>query len=547
MIKAGLIDEEQLKAALKRQRVEGGFLGSALLKMGFISDHAFLKVVSEQIGVEAIYLDRVRIPSSVISLIPEQYVKSQKVIPIAQDGNILTVASANPLDFAVESELSQLLGVKIKLVLAIESDIENAIHNYYEAYSKTDREHINQPEPDITSKSVGDSPAYSVDKVVAFVNRILSEALDQEATDIHFEPYEDEFVVRYRIDGLLKDANIRAGAKNFQSAIISRVKILSKLNIAEQRLPQDGRIQATIQGKNLDFRVSTYPTPYGESIVIRLLGSGQIRTFEALGFAEKDLEKFEQHIKRPYGIILLTGPTGSGKSTTLYAALNRVNNNDKKIITLEDPIEYQIKGVTQSQIHTKIGHTFATGLRAMLRHDPDIMMVGEIRDRETADISVRLALTGHLVFSTLHTNDAPSTIIRLQNMGIESFLLSSSIKCMIAQRLVRLICESCKEKMVINDHFKMLAERSGVNLQHQYRGAGCSKCNQIGYKGRTTIYEIAEMTPGLQDLIHSNRPHIALRDACIKDGMVTLQACGWRKIDEGVTTPEEVMRVTAED
>ena len=383
--------------------------------------------------------------------------------------------------------------------------------------------------------------------VVKFVNQILLQAVQDRATDIHFEPYEKDFSIRFRIDGLLHDVRFPPSIKNFQAAIISRIKIMASLDIAEKRLPQDGRIKIRVQEKELDLRVSILPTPFGESVNIRLLSSSTFFDLGNLGLSKRDQEILERIIQKPHGIVFVTGPTGSGKTTTLYACLTKINRTERKIITIEDPIEYQMKGITQVQIQSKIGLTFAHGLRTMLRHDPDVMMVGEVRDSETAEITIRIALTGHLVFSTLHTNDAVGAVARLIDMGIEPYLISASLECLMAQRLVRVICPHCKKKVPLEEgflnqkEFRDLAPTATVHV-----GSGCEVCKHTGYLGRTAIYEIVAIDESLRQLISLGAPTTEIKQKALQNGMRTLRQDGWEKVLQGVTTPQEVIRVTQE-
>jgi len=379
--------------------------------------------------------------------------------------------------------------------------------------------------------------------IIKFVNQILQQAYYDRATDIHIEPFENDLIVRYRIDGILYDATIPPTIKYFESAIISRIKIMANLNIAERRLPQDGRINIKVGNDDLDLRVSILPTPYGESVVIRLLTNKMLYSLKELGLSQSDLTILEEMIKKPHGIILVTGPTGSGKTTTLYACLSKINNKELKILTIEDPIEYHLNGITQIQVHPKIGLTFAAGLRSMLRHDPDVMMVGEVRDLETAEITIRVSLTGHLVFSTLHTNDAAGATTRLLDMGIEPYLVASSVECIIAQRLVRLICPECKHP--INDKKAIARLGGGISEDAQiYEGKGCDKCKFTGFRGRTAIYEFIMMNDEIRHLVLNHASADQIKKKAVAMGMVTLRQDGINKVLKGITTVGEVMRVS---
>ncbi|MBU1852459.1 MAG: Flp pilus assembly complex ATPase component TadA, partial [Candidatus Omnitrophica bacterium] len=384
--------------------------------------------------------------------------------------------------------------------------------------------------------------------IIKFVNQILVQAVREKATDIHIEPYEDEMKVRYRVDGVLYDISIPQDIKYFQSAIVSRLKIMSNLDIAERRLPQDGRVKIRVGDEELDLRISILPTQFGESVDVRLLSSKMLYSLGNLGLSSSDQKKLEGLIHKPHGIIFVTGPTGSGKTTTLYSCLSKINGKDKKIITIEDPIEYQLKGITQIQIHPRVGLNFATGLRSMLRHDPDIMMVGEVRDFETAEITIRVALTGHLVFSTLHTNDAAGGVTRLLDMGIEPYLVASSVECFIAQRLVRLICPQCKvEKKPDGEILRELGVEDDINSVLIYEGKGCEFCKFSSYKGRTAVYEFLPMSEEIREMVLHRSSSDQIKKKALGLGMHTLRMDGWKKIKQGLTTVSEVIRVTEED
>ncbi|TBR17928.1 hypothetical protein EPO66_01835, partial [bacterium] len=450
------------------------------------------------------------------------------------------------------------LGLEIEMVLAVSAEIFDGLKKYYgmaaemmekisvgvskdEAVSHRQDE---QAKVEDIEKLAGDA------SVIQLVNQIILEGWRKRATDIHVEPYRNGVNLRYRIDGILYDANVGPEIKNFLNAIISRIKIMSNLNIVERRLPQDGRAVVKVQNQILDLRISTIPTPFGESVVIRILPTHMLFSLEKLGLAKKDLQMFEALIQKPHGIIFVTGPTGSGKTTTLYASLSRINTRERKIITIEDPIEYEMSGITQIQVMSSIGLDFARGLRSILRHDPDVIMVGEVRDLETAEIAIRVALTGHLIFSTLHTNDAASGITRLIDIGVEPYLVSSSVEAFIAQRLIRLICPDCKhEDRSVPDELKQIIVHDlGLKNTSEikvFRGKGCAACNFTGFFGRTAIYEILLVDDELKDLIVKKAPANKLKKIAITKGMRTLRQDGWHKVISGATTPEEVMKVTS--
>ncbi|MFZ5801237.1 MAG: GspE/PulE family protein [Candidatus Omnitrophota bacterium] len=550
LIEKGIITKDQLEAALAAHKASGEFLGITLVKLGFVDENELLPVLSEQLGVDYVKLKELRIPAEVIQRVPARFALHYQLMPVKIEGNVLTIALANPLNVHTLDDVRLLTGLKVKALLSSERDILEAVKKYYGIGAETIEQMLDASmvKKEEARQIVEDIEADASDATVAkLVNQIFLEAYKDRATDIHIEPYEKELKVRYRIDGVLYDAKLPPTVKNFQSAIISRIKIMSGLNIAEKRLPQDGRIKVKVGDAELDLRVSILPTPFGESAVIRILSNAILYNLEELGLAQNDLKLLDELIKRPYGIIFVTGPTGSGKTTTLYSCLSRINKSDSKIITIEDPIEYMLSGITQIQVHPPIGLTFAQGLRSMLRHDPDIMMVGEVRDLETAEITIRVALTGHLVFSTLHTNDAPSSITRLLDMGVEPFLVSSSVQCFIAQRLVRLICPLCKAVAkpppeIIED-FGLSRDRDISNIT-VYEGKGCESCKFTGYHGRTAIYEFMLLNDELREMIVSRQPANQIRKKAVSQGMRTLRQDGWEKVLKGVTTIAEVLRVT---
>ncbi len=471
------------------------------------------------------------------------------LMPLGYRGNVLRVALPPPVEASLLDELRVVLRRDVSAESAPPEEIEKAIKEHYGIGAATLETLAGRDAASEESSAAvvadDDLEGARDASVVKLVNQIFLEAYQSRATDIHLEPYADEFHVRYRIDGILYDAKFSDSLKRHQSAVISRVKIMADLSIAEKRLPQDGRIRVRVEGKDLDMRVSTLPTPFGEGIVIRLLTSRQLLDLRHLGFAQEDLSTLESFLKLPHGVIFLTGPTGSGKTTTLYSFLSLLNTSEHKIITMEDPIEYQLKGITQVQVNPKIGLTFAAGLRSMLRHDPDIMMVGEVRDLETAEITIRVALTGHLVFSTLHTNDAASAATRLLDLGLEPYLVSSSVLCLIAQRLVRLVCDSCRRERPVTPE---LRAEFGIDPAAPagplFEGKGCEACKGTGFRGRTVIYEMLPITNDIRALVMSRAPANLIQEKAVAQGMKTLRRSGWEKVSRGLTTPEEVLRVT---
>ena len=554
LVQKGLITVEALERALLEQEKAQEFLGETLVKLGYVSQDELYKILSEQLGVSYVKIKDIQIDHSVIARIPAKFACHYGLVPIKSEGNVITVATANPLDIHTVDDIKLLLKKDIKTVLASKRDIAEAIKKYYGVGAET----IERIAPELAgdkfisvqSQETQDLVESADDaSIIKFVNQILLEAYRDRATDVHIEPYENELAVRYRIDGILHDTKVPPTAKKFQAAIISRIKIMANLDIAERRLPQDGRIKIKIGTDEVDLRVSILPTPFGESVVIRLLSSNVFLGLEKLGLLKKDQIILEEMIKKPHGIIFVTGPTGSGKTTTLYAALSKINDKEKNIITIEDPIEYQIKGITQIQVQPKINLTFANALRSMLRHDPDVMMVGEARDYETAEITIRVALTGHLVFSTIHTNDAAGGVTRLLDMGVEPYLVSSAVECFIAQRLVRVICGKCKHEFKPDKEMLRELGVSSLNLSKVkiYEGRGCEACKHTGYKGRTAIYEILVMSEPIRELVLKHASADQIKKKALSLGMRTLRQDGWEKIMTGITTPSEVIRVTQQE
>jgi len=554
LVQKGLITVSQLEHALKEQEKSGGLLGTTLIILGHIKEDELYAILSEQFGVEYVKLKNIKIPPSAIKEIPAKFATHYKLIPINFRKNTITIAMSNPMDIHTLDDLKLLLKKDVKTALASENDIALAIKKYYgvgaETIEKITPEASGRKLPNIHAEVTEDIVKSAEDaSIIKFVNQVLLEAYRDRATDVHIEPYGEELKIRYRIDGILYDTKVPPNIKNFQAAIISRIKIMSNLDIAERRLPQDGRIKIKIADDLVDLRVSIVPTPFGEAVVIRLLSTNIFYGLENLGLLKNDRDILEKMIAKPHGIIFVTGPTGSGKTTTLYAALSKINNKEKKILTIEDPIEYQINGITQIQVHPKIGLTFSQGLRTMLRHDPDIMMVGEVRDYETAEITIRVALTGHLVFSTLHTNDAAGGVTRLIDMGVEPFLVASSVVAFVAQRLVRVVCQKCKfevrpDKEVLGELGVKPKDASKIKT---YEGKGCEACKHTGYRGRTAIYEILVVTEPIRELILKRVSSDQIKKKAVSLGMQTLRQDGWNKVKMGITSSSEVIRVTQEE
>jgi type II secretory ATPase GspE/PulE/Tfp pilus assembly ATPase PilB-like protein len=562
LVKKSLITPGQLDASVEEQRKTGELLGCILIKNNFLSEEDFLKTLSEQLDVPYMRIKNISIDPAAVKKVPAKFAWHYRVMPLNFEDDKLVIATSYPLKPL--DDLRLFLGYEIKPVLSLKNEVLEAINEYYGIGAET-VEGILAKSPtqykDLDSlkdaADIDDIEKMAEDaSVVKLVNQILLEAYQKRATDIHIEPFQNKMNIRYRIDGVLYNANVPENIENFYLAITSRIKIMSKLNIVERRLPQDGRAVVKIGDEKLDLRISIIPTRYGEGLVIRILPSNMLLSLEKLGLDTEDLKTLKRVIKKPHGIILVTGPTGSGKTTTLYTCLNEIKSSENKIITIEDPVEYEMEDISQIQIIPEIGFTFAQGLRNILRHDPDIMMVGEIRDFETAELAIRSALTGHLIFSTLHTNDAAGGVVRLANMGIEPYLITSSVEAFIAQRLVRLICSQCKEidttilpevrEMIFSDISENKSAFSGTPAEEIkfYRGKGCKACNFTGFKGRNAIYEILVVDKAIRELVLKKASTEAIRGSAISSGMRTLRLSGWQKVLEGMTTPEEVIRVT---
>jgi type IV pilus assembly protein PilB len=562
LVKDSLISADQLKQALEYQKKNGGRLGTCLVKLGLVSDEDITAVLSRQYGVPSINLKFYEVDPSVIKLVPQETAVRYQIVPLSRVGSTLTIAMTDPTNVFAMDDIKFMTGFNVEPVVASESAISEAINKFYGAVETV--EELDKVMKDLAGDEAAalelageeaEMDLATLEKaaeeapIIKLVNLILTDAVKRGASDIHVEPYEKEYRVRFRIDGVLQ--NVMAPPMKLKDAITSRVKIMSKLDISEKRLPQDGRIMIKYlkdgKKKELDFRVSTVPTLFGEKIVLRLLDKENLRLdMTKLGFEPESLAKFERQILKPYGMVLVTGPTGSGKTNTLYSSVARLNTTDTNIMTAEDPVEFQLPGINQVQMKEQIGLNFASSLRAFLRQDPNIILVGEIRDFETAEIAVKAALTGHLVLSTLHTNDAPSTISRLMNMGIEPFLVATSVNLICAQRLVRRICAQCKEPLQILPQALVDAgyspeEADKTIVQH---GRGCATCNNTGYKGRVGLYEVMEINDDLRELILVGASAIELKKKALESGMITLRRSGLIKIAAGQTTMEEVLRET---
>jgi len=553
LLESGKVSKDKLDKVLAAQSNSTEGLGRRLVDLGIISETVLLETLSEYLDIPFVSLKDVPQQTIVLEISSETFLRQYKFVPLSLNENVLTIALSDPYDIYACDAVKMATNYEVKINLAREEEILDAVGKIF----NTDTTSMGRIVEDIGKNGKDDlsiddegdvdhlKDLASEAPVIRLVNLLITRAIEMRASDIHLEPFEGDFKVRYRIDGVLHD--MEAPPRRLQAAVISRLKIMAKLNIAERRLPQDGRIKLRVLGKEIDFRVSTLPTMFGESVVLRILDRETVvLDLEKLGFPDYDLIKFRDLINRPYGIILVTGPTGSGKTTTLYAALGEINSPEKKIITVEDPIEYQLGGVNQVQVKAGIGLSFASILRSILRQDPDVIMIGEIRDAETAEIAIHSALTGHLVFSTLHTNDAAGAVTRLLEMGMENYLISSSLLGIMAQRLVRVICPDCKEaytpEMGVME--EMGVSQSEVKKNPIFKGAGCEKCSHTGFLGRKGIYELLLMNDDIRELILEKAPSNVIKEKGRSQGMQTLREAGWHKVKEGISTISEVLRVT---
>ena len=561
LLDLGLVDEQQLETMLEEQSSRGDLLGKVGVALGFYSDEQLGEALAEQWGTTFVTLYDHQIPPDVLRSISEPMAQLYRVVPLALDGNQLTVASAEPQKIQIADELRSLLGYDIHICVATESEIQKAIEKSYSSETESVESLVENLEQDselaAAAAAAGREGATDLTSVEALaesapvrklLNMVLLLAIRDGASDIHFEPFETEFRIRLKADGVLQE--MVPPPKHLAFAITTRIKVMANLDIAERRLPQDGRIELTVGGHPVDLRVSVLPTLFGESVVMRVLDRGVVSLdLEKVGMEATMLRKFREVIQRPNGIVLVTGPTGSGKTTTLYSALSELNEIEDKLITTEDPVEYDIDGIIQVPIDADIGNTFAACLRAILRQDPDRILVGEIRDVETAEIAIQASLTGHMVFSTLHTNDAPSTVTRLRDMGVPPFLITATVEAILAQRLVRRICANCREEVIPGSDVLADLELTSAEIADKkfYRGKGCERCNRTGYKGRLGLYEFLIMTDELRDMVMRNASTEDLREAARRSGMVTLRDSGMESIYSGSTTAEEVIRETILD
>ncbi|MBN1517383.1 Flp pilus assembly complex ATPase component TadA [Candidatus Sumerlaeota bacterium] len=556
LLDEGKLNERDLDLALHEHEKTGDQLGRVIINMGLLSEEDVMRALATQLHIPFIRLSATELSPEIIQRIPAKIASHYHVVPLGEDNGMLKIATDDPHNIETLDSLNRLLDMEVEPVAATRRDIDEAIKVHYGIGAATMEQMMDNREQSRLAVDEANVTA-DVDEmaedatIVRFVNQVVREAFNDRATDIHIEPMEKDLRIRYRIDGMLYEAAVPPTIKRFQSAIISRVKIMSDMNIAERRLPQDGKIKITMKGEEYDLRVSTVPTPYGESVAIRILRREEsLIKLENQGLDEHNIAIIRDMISKPHGIFLVTGPTGSGKSTTLYGAISEINAIERKIITIEDPIEYRIEGVTQIQVHSDIGLTFASVLRTILRQDPDVIMVGEIRDTETAQISIRTALTGHLVFSTLHTNDSCGAVARLIDMGIEPFLVSSSVEGIVAQRLVRLLCHECKQvyqpETAILDRLNLQKKVNFSDVDF-FKPVGCKRCRYTGHYGRTAIYEIVRIDEDIKRHIVNRDSANLIRKTALKNGMRTIRDDGFLKIQRGITTIDEVMRMTMED
>jgi len=549
LVERGLISDDQLVQAIGEQNRTGERLDHLLVRLGFVTSAQVLEAIGQQFAMPIVDLTAVEVEPDVLSLLPAKLVFKQRCVPLEKRNGTLRVATCDPFELTAFDELRLLTGLGIELVLADEQDLRKFIRTHYGVAGDTlDELAGNDPAASLdgaTSAAADEIEQAQEASVIRLVNDLLIEAIRERATDVHIEPYEDQLTIRYRVDGLLGAAGVPPTVNRFRNAIISRLKIMANLNIAEKRKPQDGRISIRQKGEEFDLRVSVIPMLFGEGIVLRILRKSEAMfDLDSLGMDPGLLGKWDDLIARPHGILLATGPTGSGKSTTLYASLSRIVSEEVKVITVEDPVEYHVSGVNQIQVNRQVGLDFAAGLRSVLRHDPDVLMIGEIRDLETAEAAVRASLTGHLVFSTLHTNDAAGAMTRLIDMGVEPFLVTSSIDGVVAQRLVRTVCPDCKE-LVKPDRADLPDDFTIESGNEMYVGTGCRECRNSGFRGRVGIYELLTMTDAIRELVMANADARRIAQAAVDAGeLEMLREAGFKKVREGMTTIPEVLRAT---
>ncbi len=554
LVADGKISREQLKDLIEAGKNLGKNIFQLMMEREVLSEAFVMEFLGDQLKIPVMSLNSIRIPKELTTIVPRKLVEKYQILPLSRIGRMMTVATADPFEVLVRDDIRELAKCDVNFVLCAPKVIAASIESYYGDSANLEEllEGIDEESLEVIREGGGadDKMQVGVDDapVVRMVNLIIDEAIRLRASDIHFEPYEKNFRVRYRIDGSLRESFNHA--KEMYGALVARIKIMSVLDITEKRLPQDGRFRVKIRNREIDFRVSVLPIYHGEKMVLRVLDRSGVRSgLKNLGFSEKPTNAFAEAVKSPYGMILVTGPTGSGKSTTLYTILNSMNTPDRNIMTVEDPVEYQLEGITQTQVHSEVGLTFASGLRSLLRQSPDIILIGEIRDTETADIGVKAALTGHLVFSTLHTNSAAGAMTRLVDMGVEPFLIASSVVCVAAQRLVKKICEHCKAPVEITDDQRRRSglkdsDLKGVTL---YKGKGCSQCNQSGYYGRIATIEVLKVDSDIRNLVIQRKSSDVIEKVAIQNGMETLFENAFGICKQGLTTLEEVLRVSTKE
>jgi type IV pilus assembly protein PilB len=538
LVENGLITEQQLVSTLKEKNPSQK-LGDALLERGYVTEQQLISVLEIQLGIPHISLYRYPFDTTLFNLIPKEVARRKMLVPLKKEGDKLFVAMADPMDFYAIDDLRLSTGFQIETAISTKDDILKTIQNYYDVEDGfQDLLTEIAPNEKVTEDKIIDQDS----PIVRLVNQILINGIMQKASDIHIDPQETKVLVRYRVDGILRTERVLP--KHMQNILIARIKILANLDITEYRVPQDGRMKINVDLHSMDLRVSLLPTVFGEKVVMRILDLGSaLSDLDKLGFNKLNLNRFQSMIDKPTGIVLITGPTGSGKSSTLYAALNKLNSPEVNIITIEDPVEYQLEGINQIQVNSNVGMTFAAGLRSILRQDPNIIMVGEIRDRETAEVAVRASLTGHLVLSTLHTNDSLGTITRLIDMGVEPFLVASSLSGIVSQRLVRKICRDCKEEQAPTKREVEIFARRGIRIDKVIRGRGCASCNMTGYKGRMAIHEVLTINEEIRRAIMNEASFQTLKEIAVKHKTVFLIDDGLLKVKQGLTTTEEVLKV----
>ncbi|MFH1654326.1 MAG: ATPase, T2SS/T4P/T4SS family [Pseudomonadota bacterium] len=551
LIEEGLLSLEELNKAREIHKSTGRPLEEVLISENLVSEDELLKIISKRMNTSFVSLSKYKADVDVVGLLPLSVAKSHSAIPLFKIEDKVTIAMANPLDLTALDDIRAAIGCEVTPIFALATDIDRAIRENYRGISLTEADAAPKVEivGSLDNEPTDDAPvenlqkAASGEKIVTTVNNVISRAFEDRASDIHLEPSRSSLRIRFRIDGILED--IQSLPKEMHLPIVSRVKIMGNMDVAERRLPQDGRIRVRIQGKELDMRIATYPTMFGEAVAIRLLSKDQLLKLEDMGFVKDDMKKFETLIKKPHGIFLVTGPTGSGKSTTLYGALMQINSRDKHILSVEDPIEHEIIGIDQQQVNVKAGMTFASSLRSMLRQDPDVIMVGEIRDHETAELALQAAMTGHLVFSTLHTNSSIGAIVRLKDLGIEPYLISTGIIGVMAQRLARRICQDCKiEIEPSREILKYVSEKH--NNFKSYKGQGCKKCHKTGYYGRVGLFEILDINDDIRSSIEKNVTEAVIREKVEKTDFHSMLEDGIEKVKAGITTADEVLRILEE-